>query len=102
LCIKGVSAQELGGVWGPFCWGVEDFRGLRWGGAFSTIGGGLVIAELIWTLRCYYRVPKEEVIEKVSIIISTPNLHVVDRTIIADALVLYSQKNIDFIDACIE
>jgi predicted nucleic acid-binding protein len=59
----------------------------------------MVIAELIWTLLSYYKVPKAEVIEKVSIIISTPNLHLPDKAIIADSLILYSQKNIDFIDA---
>jgi predicted nucleic acid-binding protein len=59
----------------------------------------MVVAELVWTLLSYYKVPKAEVIEKVSIIISTPNLHVVNKTIIADSLILYSQKNIDFIDA---
>ena len=59
----------------------------------------MVIAELIWTLLSYYKVPKAEVIEKVSIIISTPNLHLVDKAIIADSLVLYSQRNIHFMDA---
>ncbi len=59
----------------------------------------MVIAELIWTLLSYYRVPKAEVIEKVSIIIGTRNLHIVNKAIIADSLVLYGQKNIDYIDA---
>ncbi len=59
----------------------------------------MVIAELIWTLLSYYRVPKAEVIEKVSIIISTQNLHTANKAIIADSLVLYSRENIDFIDA---
>ena len=59
----------------------------------------MVIAELIWTLLSYYKVPKAEVIEKASIIVSTPNLQVVNKTIVADSLVLYGQKNIDFIDA---
>jgi predicted nucleic acid-binding protein len=68
-------------------------------GKVSLLTSEMVIAELIWTLLSYYKVPKAEVIEKVSIIISTPSLYVVDRTIIADSLVLYSQKNIDFIDA---
>ena len=68
-------------------------------GKVSLLTSEIVIAELIWTLLSYYKVPKAEVIEKVSIIISTPNLHLVDKTIIADSLVLYSQKNIDFIDA---
>ena len=59
----------------------------------------MVIAELIWTLLSYYRVAKADVIEKVSIIISTRNLHIVNKAIIADSLVLYGQKNIDYIDA---
>ena len=59
----------------------------------------MVIAELIWTLLSYYKVPKAEVIEKVSIIITTPNLHVANKDLIADSLILYAGKNIDFIDA---
>jgi len=68
-------------------------------GKVSLFTSEMVIAELIWTLLSYYKVPKAEVIEKVSIIISTPNLHLPDKAIIADSLILYSQKNIDFIDA---
>lgn len=60
---------------------------------------GIVIAELVWTLLSYYKVPKADVIEKVSIIVSTENLHIPDKDIIADALVLYSRKNIDYINA---
>lgn len=59
----------------------------------------MVIAELIWTLLSYYKVPKADVIEKVSIIISTNNLHLFNKNIIVDSLVLYSRKNIDYIDA---
>ena len=60
---------------------------------------GMVIAELVWTLLSYYKVPKAEVIEKVSVILGTENLFVPDKDILADALVLYAGKNIDFIDA---
>ena len=60
---------------------------------------GIVIAELIWTLLSYYKVPKADVVEKISIIISTKNLYIPDKDIIADALLLYSRKNIDYIDA---
>jgi predicted nucleic acid-binding protein len=59
----------------------------------------MVIAELIWTLLFYSKVAKPKVIEEISITISTPNLHVVNKTIVADSLILYGQKNIDFIDA---
>lgn len=59
----------------------------------------IVIAEIIWTLLSYYKVAKADVIEKISTIVSTRNLYISDRDIIADALLLYSRKNIDFIDA---
>lgn len=65
----------------------------------TLLTSAMVIAELIWTLLSYYKVPKAEVIEKISIIISTKNLFIADKEILADALVLYSRKNIDFIDA---
>jgi predicted nucleic acid-binding protein len=68
-------------------------------GEITISTSGMVIAELIWTLLSYYKVPKAEVIEKVSVILGTENLFVPDKDILADALVLYARKNIDFIDA---
>ena len=65
--------------------------------AIST--SGMVIAELIWTLLSYYKVPKAEVIEKVSVILGTENLFIPDKDVLADALVVYARKHIDFIDA---
>ncbi len=65
--------------------------------AIST--SGMVIAKLIWTLLSYYKVPKAEVIEKVSVILGTENLFIPDKDVLADALVLYARRNIDFIDA---
>ncbi len=60
---------------------------------------GMVIAELVWTLLTYYKVPKSEVAEKVSIIVNTEVLRIPEKEIIVDALVLYGRKNIDYIDA---
>jgi len=68
-------------------------------GKISLVTSGMVIAELVWTLSSYYRVPKADVIEKISIIVSTKSLDIPDKDIIVDALVLYSRKNIDYIDA---
>lgn len=59
----------------------------------------MVIAEVTWTLLSYYKVPKEDVIEKITIILNTPNLEVENRKVFAEALEIYSLKNIDFIDA---
>jgi predicted nucleic acid-binding protein len=60
---------------------------------------GMVIAEIIWTLSSFYKVPKDEIIEKVSVIINTSNLKIPDKKLISETLTLYSQKNIDYIDA---
>ncbi len=68
-------------------------------GKIALVTSGMVVAELIWTLLSYYKVPKADVIEKISIIVGTESLYIPDKDIIADALVLYSRKNIDYIDA---
>ena len=59
----------------------------------------MVIAELTWTLSSFYKVPKEEIIEKITIIINTPNLKIPNKKLISETLILFSQKNIDYIDA---
>jgi len=68
-------------------------------GKIALATSGMVIAELVWTLLSYYKVAKAEVVEKISIIVSTENVYIPDKNIITDALVLYSRKNIDYIDA---
>jgi predicted nucleic acid-binding protein len=68
-------------------------------GEIGIATSGMVIAELVWTLQSYYKVAKAEVIEKVSVILGTENLFIPDKDVLADALVLYGRKNIDFIDA---
>jgi predicted nucleic acid-binding protein len=59
----------------------------------------LVIAELIWTLASHYRVAKEQIIEKVTIIVGSAAVQIPDKEIIAEALVIYARKNVDYIDA---
>ena len=68
-------------------------------GEIAITTSGMVIAELVWTLLSYYKVPKAEVVEKVTVIVGTKNLSIPDKHIVADALVVYARKNIDFIDA---
>jgi predicted nucleic acid-binding protein len=68
-------------------------------GEIAITTSGMVIAELVWTLLSYYKVPKAEVVEKVTVIVGTKNLSIPDKHIVGDALVLYARKNIDFIDA---
>jgi predicted nucleic acid-binding protein len=68
-------------------------------GKLDLVTSGLVIAELIWTLLSYYKVPKADVVEKLSLIVGSENIEIPDKDILAEALVLYGRKNADFIDA---
>lgn len=68
-------------------------------GKIGLVTSEMVIAELIWTLLSYYKVSKTDIVEKISVIVSTENLYIPDKDIIIDAVILYSRKNIDYIDA---
>jgi len=59
----------------------------------------LVIAEIIWVLESFYELPKNEIQDKVEKILNTPNLICPHKDLILSALMLYSEKNIDYIDA---
>lgn len=59
----------------------------------------LVIAEIVWVLESFYKLPGNEVQDKVEKILNTPNLICPNKDLILNALILYSEKNIDFIDA---
>jgi predicted nucleic-acid-binding protein len=59
----------------------------------------MVIAELVWTCESYYRLPREEIRDKVLMILNTPGLEVEDKDFIAEAILLYVDRNVDFIDA---
>ena len=59
----------------------------------------MVIAEIIWVLESYYELPKKEVREMVEKILITPFLFFPQKDLILNALTLYGDKNIDYIDA---
>jgi uncharacterized protein len=59
----------------------------------------LVIAEIVWVLESFYELPKDEIQDKVEKILNTPNLICPYKDLILGALILYSEKNIDYIDA---
>lgn len=60
----------------------------------------LTIAEIVWTLESYYELGKEEIRDRVVGILNTPGLEVESGDLVARAVGLYADENIDFIDAC--
>lgn len=59
----------------------------------------MVIAELVWTCESYYGLPKKEIRDKALMILNTPGFEVEDKDLIAEAILLYVDRNVDFIDA---
>ena len=59
----------------------------------------LVIAEIVWTLESFYGLPHEAVAELVTTILATPNLECPSKELLIEALLAYTERNVDFIDA---
>lgn len=59
----------------------------------------LVMAEIVWTLESFYRVEKFSIASSVRKILNTPNLECPEGASLLEALDLYVEQNVDFIDA---
>ena len=61
----------------------------------------LAVAEIVWTLERFYKLPKAEVAAKVSPLLKLRGLRVANKEVFLRALVLFAEKNISFTDAYI-
>ena len=68
-------------------------------GEIVLVTGIMVIAEIVWTLESFYKLPRVEIQARVRAIINTPGLEVHDRIVISQAISDYVDKNVDFGDA---
>lgn len=59
----------------------------------------LTIAEIVWTLESYYGLRHQDVRDKVIGILNTPGLQVESAELLAQAMGLYVDENVDFVDA---
>ena len=58
-----------------------------------------VAAEVVYVLEKVYQVPRIEISESLNILISYPDISFNDKKIIMEALKIYKDKKIDFVDA---
>ena len=65
----------------------------------TLVTNSLVIAEIVWTLESFYKLPKVAVQEKVLAILNTPGLEVADGDLVLQGINGYVDNNVDFIDA---
>ncbi len=68
-------------------------------GELALVTNGMVIAEIVWTLESFYRLERTAIKDKVLAILNTPGLEVVDSELVLEAIIGYSDQNVDFIDA---
>ena len=59
----------------------------------------MIIAEVVWVLSRSYKWNKEKICDNIEFILSTPNIRFKDKVILVNAISIYKEKNIGFIDA---
>lgn len=67
-------------------------------GGCQLVTSTLVLAEIVWTLESYYKMPKKDIRSKVLAILNTPGLEIAESEAILQAILWYVDKNVDFID----
>lgn len=58
----------------------------------------ITIFEIHFSLEKYYKLSKDQIVDKIGTIISTPYLDIQDRNGLQNALALYNGSHIDFVD----
>ena len=61
----------------------------------------VVIAELVWVLQSFYKLERSEIVPLLNAILHTHGVEVSDKTVVSDAIAIYRNEAIDFIDAWI-
>lgn len=59
----------------------------------------ITIAELVWTLESYYKYSKENIVRVLTNLCSADGIEVPEQEIVQNALILYLDANVDYIDA---
>lgn len=59
----------------------------------------IVVAEVVWTLKSYYRMTRAEIVDVMLRFLASKGISCQDAEIVFRALVLLAEKNLDFADA---
>jgi len=68
-------------------------------GEIELVTNTMVLAELVWVLESYYRLPRADVEERVMAVALMEGLALPEADLITEALSSYVESNVDFIDA---
>lgn len=68
-------------------------------GKIALITSSLIVTEMVFTLDSFYKLSKQEIIEKIHAIMFFEGLEITEKNILIQAIAFYEKKSIDFIDA---
>lgn len=68
-------------------------------GEFQLHTSHLALAEIVWTLQSYYRVPRGEIAAMLRDLFALRSLRVDQKEMLREVVDLYASTNVDFIDA---
>ncbi|MCL5941946.1 MAG: hypothetical protein M1325_00165 [Actinobacteria bacterium] len=67
--------------------------------ALQLVTNTMVLAELVWVMESYYRLPKDDVRRQALAVATMEGLDLPGLDLVVEALFDYLEKNVDFIDA---
>jgi predicted nucleic-acid-binding protein len=67
----------------------------------KAVTASIVLAEIVWTLSSFYKLPKKQVVEAIRSIVNLRGLKIVDKYNHLLAINLYESKTVKYIDAVI-
>jgi len=68
-------------------------------GKINLVTNSLIVAEIVFALDSFYKLSKQDIIEKIHAIMFFEGLEILEKNILIQATMFYQEKNIDFIDA---
>lgn len=69
-------------------------------GEISLVTGEIILAEVVWVLESYYGFKRDEILMVIEAILGTRHLRVINRAMLQEAVRLFREGSMDFIDAC--
>ena len=68
-------------------------------GEVELVVSDLILAEVVWVLRTFYKFSMEQIAEVLLAFVSSPGIHASDPELQIRAIELARDKNVDFVDA---
>ena len=58
-----------------------------------------IFLEIVWLLKSFYKLPKDEIINKIESMFQIPNLKFIDEKLVLATVEVFKKYNVDFVDA---